>query len=618
MNIIQGFLDGLRPNISQTVTEWANENITLTSDVAAESGKYRSSKTPYMEEIMDSLSPSSPIQEVYFMKGVQIAGTQSGLNVMGCYISNSPRPIMYVMPTIEVAKVFSKTKLNSLIENSTVLKSKIANQKERDGDNTILQKNFIGGYIKICGANSASSLRSNTIGLLICDETDAYPNDVDGEGSPISLAMKRLTTFGERKKFYGLSTPLVKDNSYIEKNFLNSDQRKYFIPCPFCQHLQHLEFRNLKWEKEKYETVKYECQKCFKPIDERYKTVFLSVKSGAKWMPTNKTKLSHTKRGYHLNSLYSPLGWMSWSDIVKEYEEKALKDVNELRVFTNTILAETFAESGESPDWEILYNRRGDYKFNIVPNEVAFLTAGVDIQGNRIELEIVGWCKNMVTYSIDYRVIIGDTSGSDVWDELALVVSEKWKRADTSTMPLKFMCVDSGYNQQMVYAFCNRFSSTQVVPIKGQDKQNTIIKPPISVSYNYEGKKIGDTKLWNVGSSVLKGEIYGFLKNKIKEGIVPYGYCHFPQYDETHFKNLTAEELKYTVDKKGKSVQAWVLPSGKRNEQLDCRNYARAAATIIGIDNFTNEMFDDFIGSYGKTPEVIVKKQPKPNKFWDK
>jgi len=618
MNIIQGFLDGLRPNISQTVTEWANENITLTSDVAAESGKYRSSKTPYMEEIMDSLSPSSPIQEVYFMKGVQIAGTQSGLNVMGCYISNSPRPIMYVMPTIEVAKVFSKTKLNSLIENSTVLKSKIANQKERDGDNTILQKNFIGGYIKICGANSASSLRSNTIGLLICDETDAYPNDVDGEGSPISLAMKRLTTFGERKKFYGLSTPLIKDNSYIEKNYLNSDQRKYFIPCPFCNHFQHLEFKNLKWEKEKYETVKYECQKCFKMIDERYKTVFLSVKSGAHWRPTNKTKISHTKRGYHLNSLYSPLGWMSWSDIVKEYEEKALKDVNELRVFTNTILAETFAESGESPDWEILYNRREDYGFNIVPNEVAFLTAGVDIQGNRIELEIVGWCKNMVTYSIDYRVIIGDTSGSEIWDALALVVTEKWKRADGSTMPLKFMCVDSGYNQQMVYAFCNRFSSTQVVPIKGQDKQNTIIKAPVSVSYNYEGKKIGDTKLWNVGSSVLKGEIYGFLKQKIKDGIVPYGYCHFPQYDETHFKNLTAEELKYTVDKKGKSVQAWVLPSGKRNEQLDCRNYARAAATIIGIDNFTNEMFDDLISSYGKAPEVNVKQKPKPNKFWDK
>lgn len=617
MNLIQGFLEGIRPTISQTVSEWADENVFLTSDVAAEPGKYYSNRTPYMVEIMDSLSPNTPVQEVYFQKGVQIAGTQGALNIVGTYICIAPRAIMYVLPTIEVARTFSKTKLKSMIENCEALTSRISAQKERDGDNTILQKEFIGGYVKMSGANSAASLRMNSIGLLILDEADAYPSNVGGEGNPISLVRKRLTTFGDRKKLYAPSTPLIKGQSFVEKNYLLSDQRKYFIPCPHCGFKQELKFDHLKWEKGKYDNVTYECQKCFVPIEERFKSIFLSKKAGAEWVITNPDGASLTRRGYHLNSLYSPLGWMSWADIAKEYDEKAINDVNEMRVFTNTILAETFAESGEKVSWEALYDRREDYRFNIVPVEVAFLTAGVDIQGNRIECEIVGWCKNKVSYSIDYRVFIGDTDNHEVWENLADVVNEVWKRADGSTMPLQFMCVDSGYNQSMVYRFCSSFSGAKVVPIKGQDKQQTILKAPSAVNYSDAGKVIGSTRLWNVGSSVLKSETYGFLKQRISDGVVPYGYCHFPQYDETHFKNLTAEELRIVIDKKGKDVQAWVLPSGKRNEQLDCRNYARAAAEIVGISTFSIEDFDDFINSYGKT-EKQVSKAIKKNNFWDK
>lgn len=617
LSIIQGFLEGIRPNIAQNVSEWADENVWLTSDIAAEPGKYYSSRTPYMVEIMDSVSPNSSVQETYFMKGVQIAGTQGALNVFGCFAAINPRPIMYVMPTIQTAREFSKTKLKSFIENCGPLRDRVSSQKERDGDNTILLKEFLGGYIKLCGANSASSLRSNTIGLLILDEVDAYPGNVDGEGSPISLAEKRLTTFGESGKKYVLSTPLIKNNSYIESNYILTDQRKYFIPCPFCGFKQHLEFKNLKWEVGDYKNVSYECQECLKLIEERYKTAFMSKEAGAEWIPTNEKGLSLTRRGYHLNSLYSPLGWLSWNKIAKDYDEKAVKDVNEMRVFINTILAETFEETGEKINPSELYKRRESYKFNVVPSNVAFLTCGVDVQKNRIELEIVGWCKNKESYSIDYRVLPGTTDSSEVWDALALIVNEVWKREDGSTMPLKLMCVDSGYNQSMVYAFCARFGGSTVVPIKGQDKQRTILKAPSAVNYSQGGKVIGEVRLWNVGSSVLKAEIYGFLKQTIVDGVVPYGYCHFPEYDEEHFKRLTAEELKMAVDKNGQQVNAWVLPSGARNEQLDCRNYARAAAEIVGISVFSLDDFDSLINSYGKT-YVKPSNKIKPNDFWDK
>lgn len=614
--IILGFLDGLRPTIIKSVSKWADENVWLSSESSAEPGKYNSKRTPYMIEIMDALSTNSPVQEVIFMKGVQIAGTQAGLNIVGCYADISPRPIMYVMPTVETAKMLSNTKLNSIIEHSPALRNKISDAKEKNGGNTKLYKEFPGGFIRLSGANSASSLRSSSIGLMILDEVDAYPADVDGEGSPVSLAKKRLITFGDRKKMFMLSTPLIEGHSVIEREFLKTDQRYYHVPCPHCERKQDLMFDYLKWEPGNFEKVQYQCSFCSQLIDEWYKTRILNE---GEWISMKPENSSSTKRGYHLNSLYSPLGWMSWADIAKDYEEKAMKDVNELRVFTNTILAQTFTEMGESPDWEKLYNRRENYVRNIVPKSVAFLTAGVDIQGDRIELEIVGWCDNKISYSIDYRVLLGDTSGSEVWDRLEQVVYEKFQREDGFFMPILMMAVDSGNNTQVVYSFCSRFGGVSVIPVKGQDAQRTIVKAPSSVNYMHDGKKIGGVKLWNVGVSLLKSELYGFLKQRIKDdGLVPTGYCHFPEYGEEYFKMLTAEQLKYVINNKGQSVATWIKPSGKRNEALDCRNYARAAASIVGLDVMTSNNFIEMINSYEPAVPVSKVKKIKPSEFWDK
>lgn len=615
--IADGFLKGIKPVPLLKVSDWADRYRRLTSESAAEPGPWDTNRTPFLREIMENLSPSSPIQEVRVVKGVQLGFTESGLNMVGCYMDIDPCPIMYVMPTLETAKAISKSRVDPMIENSPSLSSKIRPNKEKDSGNTIHEKRFPGGVLVLAGSNSASSLRSRPVRVLVLDEVDAYPLDVEGEGSPISLAEKRTSTFGHKKKIYKLSTPTTEDQSVIQPQFEATEQRKYFVPCPDCGHYQHLQFANLQWTKGDYESVRYYCEGCGSGIEERFKT-WMMDNSRAEWRPLVPAAQVPTIRGYHINSLYSPLGWLSWSDIARQYDEAMeSRDENLIKTFTNTILGETWKEKGDAPEWQNLYNRRETYKMNVPPADVAFITAGVDVQKDRLELEIVGWCKGKRSYSIDYRVLVGDTANKAVWNELAKVVDEQFEREDGLLMPLRLMAVDSGYNTTEVYEFCERFDATKVIPVKGQDKQSTVVGSPRQVSTSRSGKKIGKTKVWHVGSSIVKSETYGWLRQELEEdGTPPNGYCHFPQYDQHFFKMLTAEQIQTKIVK-GYPRAEWVKKYD-RNEALDCRVYARAAASVVGMDRFKDEHFDRMVSEYRPRTNRAAEEKKKRGRssFW--
>lgn len=616
--LITGLLDGLRPIPLLTVSEWSDKYRYLTTESSPEPGPWSTSRTPYLREIMDCLSPSVPVNDVIVAKGVQLGLTESGMNACGCYIDIDPCPIMYVMPTIELSKAISETRLDPMIENSPSLKKRVKPNRERDSGNTKLVKKFPGGFLVLSGANSAASLRSRPVKVLILDETDAYPLNVDNEGSPILLAVKRTNNFGSKKKIYKLSTPTIEGQSVIQNELDKTDKRYYFVPCPNCGVYQDLKFEQLKWEKGQYHTVKYECEACKHLIDERFKTRMLEH---GEWKPTQAQMASPTKRGYHINSLYSPLGWLSWSQIVEEWED-AQGDDNKLRVFANTILGLAWKQQGEAPEWNNIYNRRETYHTNKPQKEICFITCGVDVQKDRLELEIVGWCKGKKSYSIDYRVIDGETINRSTWDKLAQVLDETWERADGMQMSITMMAIDTGYNTQYAYDFCRRFPTSRVIPVKGDDNAFQMIVPPRNIDINKKGKKIGKMKVWRVGVSVIKQELYGWLRlEKLEDGTVPPGYCFFPQYDPNYFKGLTAEELQFKMIK-GHRKYEWVKKF-ERNEPLDCRVYARAAAAVVGIDRMKDETLDRMAGVViKKTTDEPVKSQIKRKSrgrstFWD-
>ncbi|WP_158538696.1 phage terminase large subunit family protein [Chitinophaga skermanii] len=583
--LIAGFIAGLTPEPRLTVSEWANTKRHLDSVSSAEPGLYRTARTPYWEEPMNHLSVGSAVQKIVIIKCTQIGATEVGNNFIGYIVDCAPGPIMVVNPTVDMVKRNSKMRITPMIDASPSLAEKFKPSKAKDSSNTISQKDFIGGTLVLTGANSGVGLRSMPVRFLLLDEVDAYPNDVDGEGSPIILAEKRTSTYPNRKILI-ISTPTIEGRSLISNEFFLTDQRYYHVPCPVCGEFQKLVFAQLRWEGRDYENTYYECAFCKGKIAERHKGNMLSK---GKWIASKPELKDKRTVGYHINALYSPFGWKSWAEITEEWVN-AQGDDAKMKAFFNTVLGETYKEITEAPEWEAIYNRAMEYLPNTLMRSVAFLTAGIDVQSDRVELEIVGWMPQGITQSVDYRVLVGDTTKKDVWNELDKILSETWSREDGAQLPLRLACIDSGYNTSTVYRWSKKHTFSRVIPIKGSDSLNAYFSSPKIIDTVKHGQKIGKQKVWHIGSSFIKSEIYANLRQSVdtSTGEVPYGYCYMPQRETHYFKGLTAEVQEIVRNKKGYLSYVWVKRY-PRNEPLDCRVYARAAAAIIGCDRWSNE-----------------------------
>lgn len=608
------FLEAIRPDKKYSVSEWADNFRYLSNKSSAEPGKFRTDRTPYLKEIMDCLSIDSPYREIIVKKGAQLGFTEAGNNWLGYIIDHAPAPTLVVLPTVELAKRNSKLRLDPLIEDCPVLKGKVAGKRQGDSSNTLLEKEFPGGTVVLTGANSAVGLCSMPARFIFFDEIDRYPRSVGGEGSPLDLAQARSRSFAKRKWLKG-STPTNDGNSFIDNEYEKSDQRKCYVPCPNCDFYQVLVFEQLKWKDKDPTTTKYQCINCEYQIENWQKTKMLA---NHKWIAEKPGNSGGKIAGFHISSLYSPVGWWGWEDIVDEFL-KAKNDKTKLQVFVNTTLGETWKEKVKVPDYQRLYERRKPYTRNIVPKNVVFLTMGVDIQQDRIELEIVGWCRDKVSYSIDYRVLLGDTKTSEmpVFDNLRKVFDETFPKEGQKNleMAIKAIAIDSGYNTQEIYDFCRHFRSDRVMAVKGDDKMKQIYGIPKVTDVSKKGKTIRrGVRVWTLGVDTIKTQLYSWLMLNEGEKEAPYGYCYFPEYDKEYFKMLTAEKLVTSHDKKGYEVQQWVKVR-ERNEALDCRVYARAAASIIGMDRFKeenwklleNEMFKPIIN--GTTKPTHKKKR---------
>jgi len=584
------FGQGLRPESKLTVSAWADKYRLLSQRASAEAGRWRTSRTPYLREIMDALSSSSPYERVVFMKGAQIGGTECGNNFLGYVIHHAPGPIMSIQPTVEMAKRHSKQRIDPLIEESPVLRNLVQSPRSRDSGNTILSKEFPGGILVMTGANSAVGLRSMAARYLFLDEVDAYPLDVDGEGDPIVLAMARARTFARRKIFL-CSTPLTSGTSRIEAAYEESDKRRYWVPCPFCHHYQVLEFSRIRWENKDPETAAYFCVACEGRIENHHKTVMLERGEWrAEQVGDGKTA------GFHLASYYSPVGWFSFADAARMFLSASSKGCQQLlRVFTNTVDAKTWKEIGEAPDWQRLYERAQAEALpyaRTVPQGGLFLTAGADVQKDRIEIQVVAWGRGKESWLVDYEVIEGETSRPEVWAKLTLYTNRTFPHASGTDLPITRLAIDSGAETQTVYAWVRSQGPGKVLAVKGAVHGVAIIGLPSTVDITAAGKKARRAaKVWPVNVSALKTELYGWLRLDMPTAEsgepFPPGFCHFPQLGEEFFRQLTAEQL-ITRLVKGYRKTEW-QKMRERNEALDTRIYARAAAAQFGMDRFQEQ-----------------------------
>lgn len=506
---------------------------------------------------MDAVNDHN-IHTIVFMKSAQVGATEILNNIVAYYIDQDPSPTLVLQPTLQMAQAWSKDRLANMIRDCDKLREKVKDPKSKNSSNTVLSKQFPGGNINIVGSNSAAGLASRPIRILLCDEVDRYDPSAGSEGDPINLAIKRTTTFWNRKVFI-TSTPTIKGLSRIEIAFEESDQRYYEVPCPHCEEYQVLEWEQIHWESKKPETAEYSCKHCEQIIPETKKQWMLSK---GRWQATQDTK---RVAGFHISELYSP--WRTWKDMAIDFY--AVKSQPEmLKTWVNTALGRTFDDPGESIEHSALMELREDYDFSNIPNKVLLITCGIDVQGDRLEAQTIGWGHNNEAWVLDYRVFFGDPSSNNVWKDLDSYLNTAFTREDDKKLKIVSACIDSGgHHTQQVYAFTKNRVHRKIFAIKGQSVSNK----PIAGRPSFIGR--ARHILYPVGSDTAKEFIYSRLKAENK-------VIHFPAtVDEEYFKQLTSEKrvIKYV---KGAKKFEWVKKT-TRNEALDTFVYAVAALYIL-------------------------------------
>lgn len=598
--LLEALLSGLEPEPVLTVSEWADEFREMSGRGSSQPGRWRTDRTPYLRDIMDALSPTHAARRVVFMKGTQIGATEAGNNWIAYTIHRNPGPVLMVQPTGDNAKKISKQRVAPMIDSTPVLRERVLPSRSRDSGNTLLVKEFAGGILIMTGANSAAGLRSLPMRDLMADELDEWPGEVGEkgkeQGDPLSIAEERLSTFGRQAKTYLVSTPTVKGTSRIEGEFLMTDQRRYFIPCPVCGHMDWIQWRIGGWtgregrhhhiyfEEGKPETACMVCAACDRKILERFKTQMLAQ---GQWRPTAVGEAGTI--GFHLSSLYSPLGWRSWEDCVRRFLRAKREGAMKLKAWVNLVLGETWDDDKDRPVESELLQRRESYGVVTVPgieapqavdvpHGVGVLVCSVDTQGDRLEVKVKGFGADEESWLVAYEVINGDpgrevTTG--VWKELSAFRRLKFRHASGREVPISITVIDSGgHHTQQVYRYASLLSHELVFAIRGGNAPAAPLVAPPSDRNRYR------IRVYTLGVNAGKDMVY----SRAKIARPGPGYMHLPSWTtEEYIDGLLSEKAipKYV---KGRGVVRSYekLPGRERNEPLDLEVYAVAGYHILG------------------------------------
>lgn len=601
-----------KPPEQLTVTEWADKYRRLSSENSAEAGRWRTSRTPYLEEIMNAFTDPR-VHRIVVGSSSQIGKTEVEMNMLGYAIDIDPGPIMFVHPTDKTAQDFSKRRLAPMIRDTARLRKKVAAAKGRDSSNTVLKKSYPGGMLTITGSNSASDLASVPARYVFGDERDRWATDAGGEGDPWGLVEARTTTF-YNYKMVEVSTPTKKGASNIEASFELGTKEYWSVACPMCGEYNYIEFdhilfnyRNEKQNGKNHyivESAEYSCPHCGGISSEQE-----VKKAQHKWIAKNPEAIKNGVRSFWINAFSSP--WMGWKKLVLRFLE-AKDNPEKLQTVFNTLFGQLWEDRGELQSEDEMLNRREDYGAEL-HEKVLCLTMGVDTQDNRLEYEVVGHGLYGETYGIEKGFIMGKPdSGSEVWRRLDGVIDKVYTFADGVGMKVSVTFIDSGgHYTQEVYEYCKSRQAKKVFACKGKGGDGIpFVGIPSKIKIKIEGRKPATGWLYVLGVDAGKERIMSSIK--VQEPGA--NYCHFPKdeekgYDLNFFNGLLSEKMVLSRTKSGNRWTWEKLPGHQRNEALDCRNYAMAAFRALNPDMNALER-----SRKGKKAEKIVVKQPKRRK----
>lgn len=559
-----------------SLSEWADEYAYLSAESSAEAGKWHT--LPYQKGIMDAFTDQT-VEQITVMKSARVGYTKILNNIIGYHIHYDPCPIMLVQPTIEDAEGYSKEEIAPMLRDTPVLRNLVADARSRDSNNTIVQKNFPGGTLSLVGANSPRGFRRVSRRVVLFDEVDGYPPSAGAEGDQIKLGIKRSEYYWNRKIAAG-STPTVTEQSRIEKMFRESDQRRYFVPCPHCGELQFLKWGGkdepygIKWPEGDPMAAYYVCEHNGCIIDHGHKKQMIE---NGEWLATAEGNGKHA--GFHIWAAYSYSPNATWGHLAVEFLD-AKDDPLKLKTFVNTALGETWEEEYSSRlDAEGIGERAENYQLLTVPKGALLLTAGIDVQDNRIAVVVKGYGVDEESWLVNWTEIHGDPSdltSSGPWAQVDNVLQQEYVHESGATIKVRAAAVDTGgHFTNEAYVFCRERKKRHVIAIKGSSMPGRApLGKPSRQDVNYKNQTLKKgVELWLIGVDAIKTTIYSRLK-KTGSGA---GAMHFPLgIPNEYYEQLTAEKQS-TRYVNGFPKRTWVKKSGARNEALDCEVYAYAA-----------------------------------------
>jgi phage terminase large subunit GpA-like protein len=588
----QALVDALRPDARVSIASWATQERWLPPDTP-EPGQWRNTRTPYLIDIMNTMSPGTGYTEGWVKKGHQLGGSAAGENFIGHAICTAAGSMLVVFPTLDDAKQWEMTRFEAMRRSSKVLRQRVRPPSEKGADNTKLRKKYPGGVMRLVSANRVGALKSSTIRYIKLEEPDEFPAGIGNQGDPITLARKRGSNFGRKFRLYADGTPTVEGSSAIDNGYKTGDQRKYHLCCPDCGHGQPLVWSQFKWVDGDPETVKYACIDCG------------ALNTEATWKGKNWGRQEHWTEAeckaagvayweatavgrpgiasWHLPALIAPIGWRPWPGLVQEWLD-AQGDEEKLKAFKNTVLGECYADSVRTEvGADALQQRAERYDLMTCPMGGLIATAGVDVQDNRLAVVIRAFGRGQESWGVWHGEIYGSPAAPETWGKLRDLLSAPIKHESGQIMRVEIAAIDTGgHHAEDVYAFCReaQLRGKHWFAIKGAASYDAPkIGKPKKIDFTWRGQPVpGGVELRMIGTQSIKNLIASRL-DFVKPG---GGHYHFPiGFQADYYKQLRGEKRQWKRDARGKKFLVWVK-TGQRNEAWDCEVYAYAAL-LYGI-----------------------------------
>lgn len=577
-DFISDCMSALKPPPNYTVSQWADKYRYIASSTSAYGGRWSTDNAPEFRYIMDCVNDPN-VEQISMMICSQSGKTEALLNVLGFYIHTDPCPILILQPTEDMAASFSKERINPTIKATPVLNN-IIDVDKKSPENNINYKSFPGGYMVILGTQTPSKLASRPIRIILADEIDRFATDAGGEGDPLQLAKKRTANFWNRK-WVQVSTPTDEGVSRIEPLYNESSKDKYYVTCKDCGEKQFMKWEQIHWDKEKDdlgktihhpETAHYVCEHCgslWDDVDRLY-----AIAHG-EWISHNPEVTSH--KGFHLPR-FSTSMCSRLEDIVREFIV-AKESPMRLKVFVNTVLAQTWKHGSETVKASQLLERREEWDDDVMPENSCYITGSVDVQGDRIELMLTAWGASSEQWCLEHRRFYGDpVKDWEVWDTLEKYLKKQfWSEHYQRHFSIERLVIDSGAYTEHIYKYCYdkpKDLDIPVLPIKGSNQTN---HPIYKLTQSKKYKK----ELYIIGTQQAKTVIYQNLAIKDHGA----SYCHFNMRQDYEFFEQLTSHVRVLKTVSGKSEYVWQKKKeGARDEIIDLMVYNYFAMRHANID----------------------------------